>query len=214
LIFNNSARRQNHELSLSGGSERSTYYASFGYLDQEGIVATDISKYTRANIRLNSTHKISKYVTFGQNLGYAHDKSVGLGNTNSEFGGPLSSAINLDPITAAVVTDPAIYNAPPYTNTGIRRDANGFPYGISTAVGQEMINPLAYISTRLGNYGWSDNIVGNAYLEISPIQGLKIRSTVGSKVAYYGNESFTPISWLNSSNITSQTSYNRGLNSL
>ncbi|MDI9871179.1 SusC/RagA family TonB-linked outer membrane protein [Flectobacillus roseus] len=213
LIFNNSARRQNHELSLSGGSERSTYYASFGYLDQEGIVATDISKYTRANIRLNSTHKISKYVTFGQNLGYAHDKSVGLGNTNSEFGGPLSSAINLDPITAAVVTDPSIYNAPPYTNTGIRRDANGFPYGISTAVGQEMINPLAYISTRLGNYGWSDNIVGNAYLEISPIQGLKIRSTIGSKVAYYGNESFTPISWLNSSNITSQTSYNRGLNS-
>jgi TonB-linked SusC/RagA family outer membrane protein len=76
-----------------------------------------------------------------------------------------------------------------------------------------MINPLAYISTRLGNYGWSDNIVGNAYLEISPIQGLKIRSTIGSKVAYYGNESFTPISWLNSSNITSQTSYNRGLNS-
>jgi hypothetical protein len=44
-----------------------------------------------------------------------------------------------------------------------------------------MINPLAYISTRLGNYGWSDNIVGNAYLEISPIQGLKIRSTIGSK---------------------------------
>ena len=213
LIFNNSARRQNHELSISGGNDRSTFYLSFGYLDQEGIVATEISKYTRANVRLNSTHKLSKWITVGQNLGYAHDKSIGLGNTNSEFGGPLSSAINLDPITPAVVTDPAIYNAAPYRNTGIRRDAQGFPYGISTAVGQEMINPLAYIQTRLGNYGWSDNIVGNAYLEAQPITGLKFRSTVGTKIAFYGSESFTPISWLNSSNITSQTSYNRSMNS-
>jgi len=209
LIFNNSAKRQNHELSLSGGSDRSTFYLSFGFFDQQGIVATDISEYKRVNVRINSTHKLSKWLTFGENIGYAHDKSIGLGNTNSEFGGPLASAINLDPITPAVVTDPAIAAAAPYTNKGVRKDANGNPYGISTTVGQEMTNPLAYIQTRLGNYSWSDNIVGNAYLEASPIKGLKLRSTLGGKIAFWGDENFTPIFWLNATNSTTQTNFRR-----
>lgn len=213
LIFNNSAARQNHEVSVSGGNDKSTFYSSFGYLKQDGIVATDISKYERINLRLNSTHKLSKYVTFGENVGYAYDKALGVGNTNSEFGGPLSSAINLDPTTPAVITDPAVAAAAPYNNNGIRRDKNGNPYGISSAVGQEITNPLAYISTRLGNYSWSHNIVGNTYLEIAPIKGLKLRSTLGSKIAFWGSETFTPISYLNSSTISSRTSFSRNQNS-
>jgi TonB-linked SusC/RagA family outer membrane protein len=209
-IFNNSAKRQNHEISVSGGNDKSTFYSSFGYLNQEGIVATDISKYQRVNFRLNSTHKLSQWVTFGQNVGYAYDKAIGLGNTNSEFGGPLSSAINLDPITPVIITDPAV--AATYDKRA-RTDANGNYYGISNAVVQEITNPLAYITTRLGNYGWSHNIVGNAYLEIAPIKGLKIRSTLGSKISFWGNESFTPISYLNSSTISSRNNFTRSSNS-
>jgi TonB-linked SusC/RagA family outer membrane protein len=209
LIFNKSAKRQNHEFSISGGNEKSTFYTSFGYLSQEGIVATDISKYKRFNIRLNSTHKAKKWLTIGQNLGYAYNESIGLGNTNSEFGGPLSSAINLDPITPAVITDPAVASLPLYANNPVRRDENGNPYGISTTVGQEMTNPLAYISKQLGNYGWAHNIIGNFFLEAEPITGLKFRSTVGAKLAFYGNESFTPEFFLNSSNIVSQNSFSR-----
>ncbi|MBS1566868.1 MAG: TonB-dependent receptor [Bacteroidetes bacterium] len=197
-IFNNSARIQDHELSISGGNDKSTYYASFGFFNQEGIVATDISKYKRFTVRLNSTHKVKPWLNFGNNLGYSHIRSQGLGNTNSEFGGPLSSAINLDPLTPIVVTDPAVANAPPYSTYPklIERDANGNPYGISQLVGQEMTNPLAYIKTRLGNYGWSDNFVGNVYVEIEPVKGLKFRSSIGAKLAFYGSESFTPLFYL------------------
>ncbi|MBD8488023.1 TonB-dependent receptor [Echinicola sp. CAU 1574] len=212
LIFNNNAMRQNHELSISGGSDVSTFYASFGYLEQEGIVASDISRYKRTNIRLNSEHKLAKWLKVGQNLGYAHDKSIGLGNTNSEFGGPLSSAINLDPITKAVITDPNIANQPPYSTNPVVRDAMGNPYGISTIVAQEMTNPLAYMQTRLGNYGWSDNIVGNVYAEAEPIEGLKLRSTLGAKLSFWGSESFTPIFYLNATNVSNQTKFSRGQN--
>ena len=211
-IFNNSAKRQNHEVSISGGNDVSTFYLSFGYLNQEGIVATDISEYKRYNIRLNSTHNIAKWLKFGQNLGYSREKNIGLGNTNSEFGGPLSSAINLDPITPAVVTDPDAINSSPYTTTGAVRNSQGFPYGISPYVGQEMTNPLAYIQTRLGNYGWSDNIVGNVFAQAEPIEGLILRSTLGAKLSFWGGESFTPIFYLNSSTNTTQTSFNRSTN--
>jgi hypothetical protein len=53
----------------------------------------------------------------------------------------LSSAINLDPITPLVETNPALANAAPYSVNPVFRDANGNPYGISTLVGQEMTNP-------------------------------------------------------------------------
>ena len=154
LIFNNSAGIQNHELSISGGNDKSTYYTSFGYFNQEGIVATDISQYKRINIRFNSAHKIKDWLRFGNNFGYSHIKSLGLGNTNSEYGGPLASAINLDPITQAVITDPAAAALAPYSNQPVVRDADGNPYGISNLVGQEMSNPLAYMKVHHGNYGW------------------------------------------------------------
>ncbi|WP_445737381.1 SusC/RagA family TonB-linked outer membrane protein [Mariniflexile sp.] len=200
LIFNNSAMRSSHEISLSAGNEVSTFYASFGLWDEEGIVSTEISNFNRKNFRLNSTHKISKIFTFGQTLGYAHKTEVGLGNTNSEFGGPLSSAINLDPLTPAVVTDPVIANSPPYSTNPVFRDPNGNPYGISSVVAQEMTNPLAYIQTRLGNYGWSDDIVGNAFLEVKPMEGLVVKSSVGVKLSYWGSESYTPEFYLNANN--------------
>ncbi|MCW3467332.1 TonB-dependent receptor [Chitinophaga nivalis] len=211
-IFNQHAVRQNHEISLSGGNDKSTFYTSFGYLQQEGIVASDISRYQRVNFRLNTTHKITPWLTFGENVGYGYEKTIGIGNTNNEFGGPLSSAINLDPITPVVETDPAKANAPLYTKNPVRRDAAGRPYGISGVVGQEITNPLAYISTRLGNYNWSHNIVGNAYLEMEPVKGLKVRSTIGAKISFWGEETFTPVSYLNSSTVNSRSSFKRGNN--
>ncbi len=114
-IFNTNAFRYSHELSISGGSDVSNFYASFGIQDQEGIVSTEISNYTKKNFRLNSTHKLSKVFTFGQTLGFSRQKTVGIGNTNSEFGGPLSSAINLDPITPIIETDPVKANNAPYS---------------------------------------------------------------------------------------------------
>lgn len=215
LIFNNDARRQTHEFSVAGGSDKATFYTSFGYIEQDGIVATPISKWNRANIRINSTFKPAKWLTFGENLGYSHSVNSGLGNTNSEFGGPLSSAINLDPITPAIETNAAAIAASPYTIANVVKDpVTGFPFGISPVVGQEMTNPLAYIQTRLGNYSWDHNIVGNAFAEVEPIQNLKFRSALGTKIAFYGGDSFTPLFYLNSSSTNTKANFNREINTV
>lgn len=213
-VFNDDARRQTHEFSISGGSEKFTIYSSFGYIDQDGIVARPISKWNRANVRINSTYKPAKWVTIGENLGYSHAVNSSLGNTNSEFGGPLSSAINLDPITPVVETNPNLINKSPYTIANTLRNADGFPYGISPIVGQEMTNPVAYMQTRLGNYSWDHNIVGNVFAEIEPITNLKFRSTLGTKVAFYGGDSFTPLFYLNSSSKNDKKSFYREINTV
>jgi len=212
-IFNNSAQVQDHEIGISGGNDKSTFYTSAGYFSQEGIVTTSISNYKRLTFRLNSSYKLAKWLTFGENLGYSYIKSHGSLNTNSEFGGPLSSAVNLDPLTPAIVTDIASQpNAVEYNNNSLYtvKDPYGNPYGISYYVGQEMTNPLGYVQTQQGNYGWSHNIVTNAYLEVKPIQGLQFRSSIGAKLAFYGNESFTPLYYLSAtSKNTVQNSYFR-----
>jgi TonB-linked outer membrane protein, SusC/RagA family len=208
-IFNDKAARFSHEVSLSGGSERSQFYLSFGYQDQEGIVAGPISNYTRKNLRINSTHKISKIFTFGQTLAYSNQKTVGIGNTNSEYGGPLSSAINLDPTTPLVITDPNVANGNPYSSNPVIRDPYGNPYGISTMVGQEMSNPVAYIQTRLGQYNWSNDFVGNAWLEAAITSHLKVRSTIGGKLSYWGGQGFTPFFYLSATVRTLQNNYNK-----
>jgi TonB-linked SusC/RagA family outer membrane protein len=216
LIFNNSAPKQNHEVSISGGNEKSTFYTSFGYNTIDGIVATPISKWNRLNIRLNSTHKIKPWLTIGENLGYSHSVSSGVGATNREFGGPLSSAVNLDPTIPAIVTDPAVISKY-YTDPRSVRDANGNLYGIPNADGttgafQEMTNPLAYIKTHLGNYSWDHNFVGNAFLEAEPIKGLHLRSTLGTKLSFFGNDAFTPIAYFSASSSNARSTFFREVN--
>ncbi len=195
-VFSDSARRYLHEVSLSGGGEVSNYYFSFGTQSQEGIVMPEISSYNKKNIRLNSTHKVKDWLTIGQTIGYTHQKSIGIGNTNSEYGGPLASAINLDPITPIVETDPILANGITYSNPYVIRDNNGNPYGISGVVGQEMTNPIAYAKTRGGQYNWSDDFIGNVFAEVKLMKNLKLRSTLGAKLAYWGGQGFTPLFYL------------------
>ncbi len=211
-IFNNSASIMSHELGFSGGTDKSTFYSSLGYFDQNGIVASPISWYKRLTARFNGSHKVKPWLTFGENIGYSYIRNQGLGNTNSEFGGPLSSAINLDPITPVVITDPTILNDPTsiYNTEQVERDALGRPYAISNYVGQEETNPLAYIKTQRGNqYNWSHNIVANGYVGISPIRGLDLKSAIGTKLAFYGSNSFNPIYYLNGSSSNPITNFYR-----
>lgn len=211
-IFDNHASENSHQLSFSGGTDKSTFYTSLGYFDQNGIVADPISWYKRVTARFNGSHKMTPWLSFGENIGYSYIKNQGLGNTNSEFGGPLSSAINLDPTTPVVISDPNILNDPGsiYNTEPVMRNAAGQPYAISGPVGQEETNPLAYIKTREGNgYSWSDNIVADGYLGITPIKGLELRSSIGTKLAFWGSNSFTPIYYLNGSQSNSITNFYR-----
>ncbi|RKS98000.1 SusC/RagA family TonB-linked outer membrane protein [Chryseobacterium defluvii] len=196
IIFSN-AERSSHEVSISGGNEKSTFYGSFGYYDQTGIVMSDISYYKRLTGRLNSTHKVTDWLTVGQTFAYTHTKSQGI-NSNGEFGGPLSSAVNLDPTTPAVVTDMSAQPFPnDYSNPYIFRDENGNPYGISHYVNQEMSNPLAFRNTQLGNNGWSDDFVANVYGEVKISKHLTFKSSINGKKAYWGSRNFTPLFYLN-----------------
>ena len=64
-----SAIQQDHVLSISGGTEQTSYYTSVGYLDQPGIV--EKSGFDRITLRSNIRHSLSDWLSLGSNLQYS-----------------------------------------------------------------------------------------------------------------------------------------------
>ena len=207
-LFNKSAMIQNHELSISGGSEKNTYFTSFGYFEQEGVVASEISKYKRFNFRINSDFNITNWLKAGESVSYSYiRKLAGTSTDDDSQSNLLNYAANLDPITSVVITDPDIANSSPYNAFSVVKDQNGNPYGISNYVTFD--NPVAFIQNRLGNFNYQHNIISNFFIELEPIKDLKIRSSFGVTMNFTGGEAFTPIYYLSANNRNDITSYNR-----
>ena len=65
VVFNDSAMLQSHELSVSGATEKTNYYFSGGYYDQEGIAPG--SQFTRYSMRFNIEQQMAKWLKMGTN---------------------------------------------------------------------------------------------------------------------------------------------------
>ena len=68
-----SSNRTETNLRMSGGSEKSTYYASVGYLNDVGYAIN--SDFKRYSARLNVTHKVKDWLSGSMDLGYSLSKS-------------------------------------------------------------------------------------------------------------------------------------------
>ncbi|BDD02244.1 SusC/RagA family TonB-linked outer membrane protein (plasmid) [Persicobacter psychrovividus] len=199
-IFSNNAPIQSHSISLSGGSEKSTFSSSIGYFGQTGIVAGDKSNYSRLNLRLNSEHKVNKRVTVGQNLGIIMSQSAGI-QEQSEFGSILGAALMHDPLTPALITDPEVsktYDALPHFPV---QNSNGQYYGISEQGLREIANPLARIENT--NQLYEDRTIqGNIFAKVDMMKGLSFKTDIGFNWWNSQNRSFTPEAYYNEVNYT------------
>ena len=76
---------QNHNLSLSGGSEKINYFFSAGYLGDEGIIRTN--KFERFTLRNNNDYKISNKFKISTLISYSRSniRNVDLGAFNVAY---------------------------------------------------------------------------------------------------------------------------------
>jgi len=81
---------QNHQISLSGGTEKVNYFVSYGYINEEGFLKE--SDFDRHNLRINNEYKINDNIKFGHRITYSVDNQ----STRRSFGAFLrdQSAIN------------------------------------------------------------------------------------------------------------------------
>lgn len=74
LIFQKTAPQTQHDISISGGNDRTQYFASFGYFYQEGIFKSRDLNYDKFNIRTNLSSKIVKGVKVDLNISALADQ--------------------------------------------------------------------------------------------------------------------------------------------
>lgn len=207
-IFEKNAPIQNHQVTINGGSEKSGYSAAFSYFDQDGIVGGDKSNFQRYTARINADNQVKDWLKIGTNLAYTHIKRRAF-DANQEFGGILSNAINMDPLTPVFETDPAKLAQSLYTLNPVVRDANGNVFAISPYASQEIVNPLARLQVMNGLTN-VDKFVGNAMAELKLLDGLTFHSTLGIDLAFVVGSNYNPIYYLNAAqfNQTSLVSRN------
>ena len=202
-LQNKNAPIVNHRLTLSGGTDRSTYYASLGYVKQEGIFAKGHADYERYNARLNynnvllDTQKRNwlNKITFGAVVSYS--KSIQKGNSigNSEVGGLMASIDMLPPTEPVYQTDEKIlaqYNID-YPNHVIA--PNGLAYNIIEM--REISNPLADMQVNHNERTIPQNFTGNFNLDFDILPGLKFKTTYGSEWVFNSIKNVTPVYELN-----------------
>jgi len=87
---------QNHQFSVSGGSDQTKFYTSLNYYDQEGVVISSGIK--RYSARVNVTHTSDRF-NFGLNLNTSvvQDDDIPLGTGINIAAGVIGSALQYDP---------------------------------------------------------------------------------------------------------------------
>ncbi|MDE7396134.1 MAG: SusC/RagA family TonB-linked outer membrane protein [Muribaculum sp.] len=66
--------RQEYNVNVNGGNDKANYYASLGYLDEEGII--NFSGYERLTARFKGDFQAKKWLKLGVNVGYVHSKTT------------------------------------------------------------------------------------------------------------------------------------------
>lgn len=87
LLTNDDARKQLYSLDIGGGDEKTTYFISGSYLDQEGYAIT--SKYKRYTGRVNIETKLRKWLSAGINANLSYSDQ----NVPNQEGTPFANNI-------------------------------------------------------------------------------------------------------------------------
>jgi len=209
-VFYNNAPQQNHEVSISGASDKVNYYLSMGYTNQKGIVGGNVDRsfYKRLSLRSNTTYTVFdntqdrnylNKLTLTANLSYAKMKSAGV-SENSQWGSPLGSALALSPILNVLCTDAeAQAQSSLYSGYQMLYDANGSMYMVPGTDYNEMVNPVASLSLPGTEY-WTHKFVGGFNAELNIWDRLRFKTSYGVDLSFWGNNGYTPLFYLGSNN--------------
>jgi TonB-linked SusC/RagA family outer membrane protein len=178
----------NHDLSVSGGSGKSSYFLSFNYLDQQGtLIETSLRRYS---LRANTTFSFAEdhirvgenaYVFYKTNPGYLN--APGVNTTNS-----INAAYQLPNIIP------------------VHDIVGNYAGGISQGLGNAS-NPVAIQERQANNKNETMQVIGNAFLEADFLSHFTIHTSIGGTYDNYWYNGFVSTPYENAENNTAANLY-------
>ncbi|MBF4494359.1 TonB-dependent receptor [Flavobacterium sp. MR2016-29] len=167
------APQSNHNVSFSGGSDKTKYYLSLGLTDQEGInKANDMKRYS---IRANIDQEINKWLSIGTNLSVTRTEYNGLNTGGSSLSGNIfNTTRQLPNVPIYDANNPTGYNLtlPLSTNTVGKWD-NTDPVG-------DNITNIVYVLDHNKYYSKVNRTLANVFANAKITSDLSYKLQVSS----------------------------------
>jgi len=171
----------NHNISVSGGSNKSSYFLAFDYIDQEGtLIETSLKRYS---VRFNSTFSLADdHIRIGENAfalyktnpGYLN--APGVNSTNS-----INAAYQIPNIIP-------IYDI-----------AHNYAGTISIGTGNSS-NPVAIQQRQANNVNLNYQVTGNLFADVDFLRHFTAHTSIGGNVDYSYNNGFATTPYENAEN--------------
>ena len=159
----NDGWQTNHQVSVSGGSEKTNFNTSVGYFNEQGIISN--MDYERFTGRLNLDHKINDIFKVGMSFTVSH--SIQNFGSNAVMGESLAN----NPL-------------------GVPFDEDGVPIFLPTNDGIRT-NPLSeLVDGAFADERKVTRVFAPIYLDINIMPGLKWTTTFGPDIRYYRRGEF------------------------
>lgn len=176
----------NHNITASGGTEKSNYLVSLGYLHQKGSVIESFLK--RYSARINTSFKPKKSIRFGENAYIFYKQNPSFSN-QGQFS-PMANLYKMMPIVP-------VYD--------IRGNFGG------TYAGPELgsdSNPVASQYRKMNDRTNYWDVVGNVYAEIDFFKYFTARSSFGGTIDNGYSQSFSFTAYNDKQGYNNPNSYN------
>ena len=179
------APMQSHSVSVSSGSDRSSFYFSLGYFNQQGtLIETYLKRYTA---RLNTTFAFANNrARIGENIFAFYRQNPGF--TNQNEGNAISMSYRESPII------------PVYDIKG------NYAGTLSKGLGNAQ-NPVSIMRRTHNNVGNDYQIQGNIFAEVDIIRNLTARTQFGGTIDNYNNRFFSYTAYENGENNANPNSF-------
>lgn len=178
--------QHSHNVSLTGGSEKTQFMASLNMLEQTGVVKNNNLSRVTAKVNLDQT--ISKYVKAGLSFNLSRNMydNVPIGTGEFENAGIISSAVRFNPGLSI-------------------RDEEG-NYTINPDFSQ-LPNPVSLL--EITDKTTKDRFLGSAYAQVEPIEGLILKATLGIDRKYAKRKTYLPKTTKYGAAVNGQASINQ-----
>ena len=180
LAYSN-ALRQEYNISANAANERGSFYASLGYLNEDGII--EYSGFERISARVRADYQLKKWLKLGANVNYVHHHTTSNPNMGTSWG-----STNLMYYTSMIAPIYPVYVRvlDPNGNPVIRTDDFGNPqydYGVGNTNYFGYERPFLSTGNPLGSnrynkvYNTGNQFNGSFNVDVMLFPWLKFNNT-------------------------------------
>jgi TonB-linked SusC/RagA family outer membrane protein len=163
-------------LTISGGSDKTTFYASGGLTAQDGVIQGPNNKYNRATVRLKASHELSSKLTIGGNFSFIDTR-----------GNYVQKGSNVSGLLLGSLRTPPSFNNEDYLTVGGLQRPYRFPDPSSADafVGKGYYDNPFFVLNSPGNRSELGRSIANFNVAYQALEWLSINYQLGAD--YYND---------------------------